>query len=203
MQLNGINYVTKRDMENMQQMHRADSDMTSFITNLQRKQYNVRFTKNQEGRVNAVFFISDHAIQELRRFPESIVVDATYKSNCHLYALLNFVVAGTVSSRERPDQLATIPVASAWMERETRSVYKWVLQQLREVVWPRNLSPEQLELPSVFTTDNDAALKGALQDVFPESAHLLCYIHIEKHFRERFLKESNPKFEGKGNSRYS
>lgn len=196
LKLKNVSCLTKRDLENMQQMHRSDSDMASFIMHLQRKQYNVRFTTNSEDRVTAVFFISDHAIQELRRFPESIVVDATYKSNCHLYALLNFVIAGTVSSREKPDQLTTIPVAGAWMERETKSNYKWVLMQLREIVWPQKLTSEQLELPSVFTTDNDAALKGALEEVFPESAHLLCYIHIERHFRERFLKEINPKYAG-------
>ncbi|KAI8048029.1 uncharacterized protein B0P05DRAFT_592376 [Gilbertella persicaria] len=86
----GVNYITRSDPKNLQQMNRMSSDTTSFMTHLQRKQYN-----------------------ELRRFPESIVVDATYESNCHLYALLNFVVAGTASSKERPDQSTIIPVASA------------------------------------------------------------------------------------------
>ncbi|KAI8048030.1 uncharacterized protein B0P05DRAFT_592377 [Gilbertella persicaria] len=36
-----------------------------------------------------------------------------------------------------------------------------------------------------------------MEEVFPESAHLLCCIHIERHFRERSLKEINPKFAGK------
>lgn len=189
--------MKKKDLENMQQQFRSGSDMTSFVTDLQRKQYNVRYTTNSENRITAVFFIRDSAIKELRKLPKSVVVDATYKSNCHLYALVNFVIAGTVASRERPQQLATIPVAAAWMERETKSNYKWTLEQLREIVWPSGPAAQQFDLPSVFVTDNDAALKGALSDVFPESSQLLCYIHIERHFRDRFLKEINPNFTGK------
>ena len=103
-------------------------------------------------------------------------MDATYKSNCHLYALVNFVISGTVASRESPQQLTIIPVAAAWMNREIKPNYKWVLEQLREIVWPSGPTAKQFDLPSVFVTDKDAALKGALSDIFPESAQLLCYI---------------------------
>ncbi|KAG1436738.1 hypothetical protein G6F56_013429 [Rhizopus delemar] len=106
----GVENVLKKDLENMQQQFKSNDDMASFVFDLQNKNYD-----------------------ELRRLPECIVVDATYKTNIHKMVLLNFVVASTVSSREKPHQLATIPVAAAWMDRETADNYSWVLQQLRDI----------------------------------------------------------------------
>ncbi|OBZ83897.1 hypothetical protein A0J61_08053 [Choanephora cucurbitarum] len=119
-----INYMKKKDLENMQQQFRSGSDMTSFATNLQRKQYNVRYTTNTENRITAAFFIRDSAIKELRKLPESVVVDATHKSNCHLFTFINSVIARTVASKERPQELATIPITAALTRRKTNSNYE-------------------------------------------------------------------------------
>lgn len=119
----------------MQQQFKSNDDMASFVFDLKNKNYDVRYHTNSDNQMKTIFFIHDHGIQELRRLPECIVVDATYKTNIHKMVLLNFVVASTVSSREKPHQLATIPVAAAWMDRETADNYSWVLQQLRDIVW--------------------------------------------------------------------
>jgi hypothetical protein len=91
----------------------------------------------------------------------------------------------------------TIPVAGVWMERETAVNYTWALRQLRDVVWPADyLKETRGELPNVFITDNDAALRKSLKEVFPESGYLLCYIHVARNFEEKFLLYINPKLSG-------
>ncbi|OBZ87760.1 hypothetical protein A0J61_04188 [Choanephora cucurbitarum] len=185
----GVNYTTKEDLESLKQLGGSSLDMTLLIIHLQRLQYNVRFTTNGKDCITSVFFISDRAIQELRRFPESIVVNTTYRTDRQIYDFVNFVIAGTVCCRPRSDPLATISVAGAWMEKDTRSNYKWALSQMRELVWPDQLSPKPYELPSVFITEDSATLKGALSDIFPGSAQLICYAQLERKLKQRFLKE--------------
>lgn len=201
----GVENVLKKDLENMQQQFKSNDDMASFVFDLQNKNYDVRYHTNSDNQMKTIFFIHDHGIQELRRLPECIVVDATYKTNIHKMVLLNFVVASTVSSREKPHQLATIPVAAAWMDRETADNYSWVLQQLRDIVWsPKNTEfGMEYELPSVFVTDNDASLRKGISTVFPESVNLLCYLHIEANFRKRFVSNlSTDRITGEGKPIY-
>ncbi|KAG2190701.1 hypothetical protein INT47_011359, partial [Mucor saturninus] len=67
--------------------------------------------------------------------------------------LLNFVVAGTLRSKEKPKQL-------------TGGRYRWSMNCFREIVWPVGESTGNL--PKCFVTDNDEALLGAINSVFPE-----------------------------------
>ncbi|CEG70729.1 hypothetical protein RMATCC62417_06572 [Rhizopus microsporus] len=46
-----------------------------------------------------------------------------------------------------------------------------------------------MELPNVFVTDNNKALRSALDDVFPESGKPLCYIHISRNFQKHGLSK--------------
>ncbi|EPB87896.1 hypothetical protein HMPREF1544_05303 [Mucor circinelloides 1006PhL] len=68
--------------------------------------------------------------KELRRLPESVVVDATYKTNSHQLALLNFVVAGTIASEYGRKQLATIHAAGYWIRHESNESYEWAMKAI-------------------------------------------------------------------------
>lgn len=181
----GVHNIIKKDLENMQQHFKPSDEMSPLVINLQEKGYEVRYRSNETNNVDAIFFIHNRAIDDLRRLPECLVVDATYKTNKHKMVLLNFAVAGTIASKDHPNQLTTIPVAGCWMTRETQTNYVWALNQLRSIVWSTNVKSE---LPDVFVTDNDAALRRALKIVFPESTNLLCYLHIMRNFQKRFLE---------------
>lgn len=100
--------------------------------------------------------------------------------------LLNFVVAGTLRSRERPKQTTTVPIAGCWMDRETKDRYQWALKCFREIVWGKTVDKNML--PNCFVTDNDEALLGAIKLTFPESKQILCWIHIQRNFLLRFKK---------------
>ena len=147
--------------------------------------HQVRWTLGEDGRIGCVFFIHQHGIDEARKLSESIVVDATYKTNSHRMILLNFVVAGALRSKENPKRLATVPVAGCWMDRETAERYEWALDCFREIVWPEGTSHS---LPKCFVTDNDEALQRAIKHVFPESKQILCWVHIQRNFILRLKK---------------
>jgi hypothetical protein len=64
------------------------------------------------------------------------VVDATYKTNSHQLALLNFAVAGTIASEYDRKQLATIHVAGCWMCHEFNESYERAMKQFGLAAWP-------------------------------------------------------------------
>jgi hypothetical protein len=171
------------DLTNIQQQFCRDNhaQMWDFIKNLEMTGHQVRWMVDTDERICGVFFIHQHGIEETRKLPECIVVDATYKTNSHKMVLLNFVIAGTLRSREKPKQLTTIPVAGCWLDRETSARYQWALGCFRDVVWPQGYD-SKYELPNCFVTDNDEALLGAIKFVFPNSKRILCWIHIQRNF---------------------
>lgn len=140
---------------------------------------------------NLIFFIHEHGIEEARRLPECIIIDATYKTNSHKMVLLNFVVAGALRSKEKPKQLTTVPIAGCWMDKETAERYQWALQCFRDIVWP--IGTNENLLPKCFVTDNEEALLKAIKSVFPNSKQILCWIHIQRNFLLRFKKNLTSK----------
>ena len=71
-----------------------DHKMFKFINRLQEKEYEVCWLSAQEGEKNylqSVFFAHKSAIALARQFPESIVMDATYKTNKHRMLFVNVV----------------------------------------------------------------------------------------------------------------
>jgi hypothetical protein len=183
----GVTNIIRKDLENIKQIFcssEGSEEMLSFIMKLQGMDCEVRYRVDHQNKITCVFFIHINGIEEARRFPECIVLDATYKTNSHKMVLLNFVLAGTVCGKEKRNQLTTVPIAGCWMSKEKEEDYTWALEQFRELVWG---AQEDCELPSVFVTDNDRALRNSLSVVFPESSTLLCYIHVKRNFEKKFL----------------
>lgn len=187
------NGITLSDLHNIQQRFCNDqfSGMAEFISDLEQTGHQVRTRVDSDDKVNAVFFMHEHGRDELRRLPESVIIDATYKTNSHRMVLLNIVVAGTVASEYRRSQLATIHVAGCWMRKETTESYEWAMKQLRSIAWPSGTDPSLL--PDNFVTDKDQALMNAIKVVFPESRHILCYVHIVHNFLKRLIKNMSKK----------
>ncbi|EPB91628.1 hypothetical protein HMPREF1544_01550 [Mucor circinelloides 1006PhL] len=94
--------------------------------------------------------------KELRRLPENVAVDATYKTNSRRLALLHFVVAGTIASEYDKKQLATIHVAGCWMRHESNKSYEWAIKQFRLTVWPNVMDLSCL--PNNFVTDGKESI---------------------------------------------
>lgn len=186
MQALGITNVIKKDIQNIQALFLKDDDgkeMYSLITNLESLNYTVRIQvkNNNDHIINgtaakeviSLFFIKQQAIEDARRWPEAVIVDATYKTNAHKMSLINIVGTSNASSVRVDNKLETFPIAAAFVNSETEEAYTWVLKELKNAVW--NGDDEN---PSVFVTDNEQALRNAIESIFPESQHLLCTWHL-------------------------
>lgn len=149
--------------------------MYALITYLESLDYVVRIRVNEQHQIKGIFFMSEAAINEARLWPEAITVDATYKTNAHKFSLVNIVGTSNTTSEKSSERLQTFAIAAAFVNSETEESYTWILQELREAVWPLNTN---YTLPSVFVTDNEQALRNAISTVFPESQHLLCTWHL-------------------------
>lgn len=195
----GISNLIANDLKNIQQQFCRDGsdEMWNFIKNLELTGHHVRWLADEDNRICCVFFAHKHGVEEARRLPECVVVDATYKTNSHKMVLLNFVVAGTLRSNERPKQLVTVPIAGCWMDRETKDRYCWAMGNFRDVVWPADT--DKSFLPKCFVTDNDEALQSALKTVFSESKLLLCYLHIQRNFALRLKQYLSSDIKKDGN----
>ena len=170
--------MIKKDIQNIQTLFLKNEDgkeMYSLITHLEDIGYVVRIQVKPDQEVKSVFFIHEDAIYETRRWPEAITIDATYKTNAHKFSLINIVGISNVSSVRGTNRLQTFAVAAAFVNAETEAAYTWVLEELRNAIWPEE---KDYELPNVFVTDNERALRNAIDNVFPESHHLLCSWHL-------------------------
>lgn len=173
-----VTNVIKKDIQNIQTLFLKNVDgkeMYCLINHLESLNYVVRIQVNYSHEIKGLFFISEAAIRETRLWPEALTIDATYKTNAHRMSLVNIVGTSNVSSSGSRDKLQTFAVAAAFVNSETEESYTWILEELREAVWP---SGSTYGLPNVFVTDNEKALRNAIEFVFPESQHLLCSWHL-------------------------
>lgn len=124
----GVSNVIRKDLENIKQVswntNNYQQDMLAFIQ-LAKMDCEVRFNVDDSNKITSVFFIHYQGIEEVRRLPECIVLDAIYKTNSHKMVLLNFVITGTVASKEQPGQLTTVLIAVYWMTKEAEERYAW------------------------------------------------------------------------------
>jgi hypothetical protein len=69
-----------------------------------------------------------------------------------------------------------------FLARKDSESYVWAVDNLKKHVW----RPQHI--PKVFVTDWDSALRGALNEVFPDSQANLCTWHLNKKIITNFKK---------------
>jgi hypothetical protein len=87
---------------------------------------------------------------------------------------VNIVGTSNVSSTKRNDKLQTFAIAAAFVNSETEDSYTWIMEELKNAIW----YDENHQLPNVFVTDNEQALRNAIENIFPGSQHLFCSWHL-------------------------
>jgi hypothetical protein len=113
---------------------------------------------------NLVFF-DKTSLNLLHRFPSTIALDSTYKTNRHNLYLLNIV--GTTATN------SSFIVGQAFLSAETTEDYNWVLEWLENYYTEAGLPP-----PLSITTDKAGGLMKAVEIIYPEVPHLLCIWHV-------------------------
>ena len=171
------NGITLSDLHNIQQRFCNDqfSGMPEFISDLEQTGHQVRTRVDSDDKVNAVFFMHEHGRDELRRLPESVIIDATYKTNEYRIPLLE--VVGITST------LRICSLMFTYLPNEKSDQLTWALGTLKNLMFGKGAL-----MPSVFVSDRDLALMKAMETCFPTARHILCIWHIN----QNVVKYCNP-----------
>ena len=71
---------------------------------------------NDNNHIDMVFFCHELSVLKAIRMPESIIIDATYKTTAHKLVFVNIV--GTSSMMKKKDSLSTFEISGAWINEE-------------------------------------------------------------------------------------
>jgi len=86
-----------------------------------------------------------------------------------------FEIVGVTSTK------MTYSVAFAFLSFEQEDSFTWTLEMLV------GLLTSKLNMPKVVVTDRDNTLMNAVAKVLPETNHILCYFHIGKNVKAKFI----------------
>lgn len=168
----------------------SDHAMLKLISKLEGEHYDVRFKFNIHQELESIFRIHQTVIDNVKSFPEVLVMDATYSTNKHKLPFINITGTGDLVDGHCHRELyglCTFNVAGGWMSDEKESSYKQFLEQLKSAIWPS----EDDDGPGGMVTDRDLALKAAIKDAFPPTKRINCHFHIVCNFKTNVKKFVN------------
>jgi MULE transposase domain len=129
--------------------------------------FHFHYSIDENERLVNLIFLEKSALDLLRRWSFTIVLDATYKTN--KFGLYLVDIVGTTGSGK------TFIIAQALLSAEGEDDYGWMLEWLKDVYVKTGL-----DMPISITSDRALGLLAALKKVFPSSHHLLCTVHINR-----------------------
>ncbi|CAG8536495.1 6761_t:CDS:2 [Scutellospora calospora] len=169
--------ATRKDIDNLRaQIHPSEENASieALVIGMEKRVYTVRH-EDFEGK--HLFFCHIESIKNAKRFFKVILIDATYKTNIYKLLFVNIIGISNLGINE----LRTFSIAGTWISDESKKSYMWIAEQLLSLIFFDIIS-------SVFVTDNNSALIGALKKKFPESSHLLCTWHVLNNFKKNLKK---------------
>lgn len=113
-----------------------------------------------------LFFMDKEVTEILCKNSEVLIMDCTYKTNKYRMPLLT--ICGVTSMG------TTFIIGFAFLEKETKEYFDWVLYQVRVLYTSLGLA-----MPRIIATDRDLALMEAIDSRFSRSTtrHVLCLWH--------------------------
>ncbi|KAI3814020.1 hypothetical protein L1987_18762 [Smallanthus sonchifolius] len=119
------------------------------------------YQTTDDGALKGLFWADEDSKRNYFTFGDVISFDATYRSNQYNMVFVPFT---GIDNHNRNVTLGVVLLGS-----ETVESYKWLLQSFKEAF---------LYEPQVVVTDQDPAMKRAIEDVFTSSRHRLCMWHV-------------------------
>ena len=164
------------------EQHRGGNQFLSIERMLRTGRYTYRYDLTEEGQLSRLFVAHEHSISQAQRFPEVVIIDATYKTNIAGVPLVHIVGVDNLASDKSTDSLRTFFIAYALVINEKKDSYTWLMKCLQSVIYDVANGPY---VPGLFVTDNDASLRSAIKEVFPAVPRSLCSWHIRMNFETR------------------
>ncbi|MED6185930.1 hypothetical protein PIB30_118569 [Stylosanthes scabra] len=133
---------------------KADSDPTLFA----------RYTTTDDDQLGHLFWADGLSQVDYEYFGDVVALDTKYKENMYHKRLVIF--SGTNHHRQ------TCIFACALLADERADTYKWALENFLDAMEKKH--------PSAVVTDDNEAMREAIQAVLPNTAHRLCAWHLQK-----------------------
>ncbi|XP_076931303.1 protein FAR1-RELATED SEQUENCE 5-like [Bidens hawaiensis] len=161
--------ATKNDFKNFktpQSEYISEYDAAMVIKHLEKKKkhcpnFLFDYTIKEDGTLGGLFWADENSKKSYLVFGDVAGFDATYRSNKYDMVFVPFT---GIDNHNR-----NITLGAALLESETADSYKWLLRAYAHAFG---------SAPKVVVTDQYAAMKRAIQDVFSNSRHRLCMWHI-------------------------
>nr|KAJ0196854.1 hypothetical protein LSAT_V11C700375390 [Lactuca sativa] len=126
---------------------------------------NYSFEFLRDGDLLAAMFWADEREKAFyAKFGEVISFDATFRTNKYKMVFVPFTAVDHYKK--------SVTVGVGLLSRETIESYEWLLKAF--------LRAHEGKAPKIVLTDQDAALKQAVESILPNSRHKLCMWHIMK-----------------------
>lgn len=148
------------------------SPTKAWIQVLQEQQLKYFIHYDDEQRVQSAIWTYPWCEKMLKKFPEVIGLDNTYKTN--RFNMFLFQITGVA------DHKSSANFAFGLINTEKEDGYLWLCHHLDQL-------RDDLNVPilNVIITHKEASLKNALPSVFPGTQQQLCVHHINGNVRER------------------
>ncbi|KAL6185743.1 hypothetical protein ACLB2K_041870 [Fragaria x ananassa] len=157
----------KLDQERRTSPFESDSEgAISYMRGLVAKDphFICRFTTNLEDRLVDIFWRDRHSFVDYQCYGDVLIFNSTYKINVYNKSLVLFV--GMNNHR------GSIIFGAALISDETDETYTWLLRIFLESM--------NRKIPKAILTDNDEAMRKAIETMMLEARHCLCIWHIGK-----------------------
>nr|XP_043614777.1 protein FAR1-RELATED SEQUENCE 5-like [Erigeron canadensis] len=117
--------------------------------------------KVEDKNLAGLFWADETAKLNFKEFGDIISFDATYRTN--KYNLI-FVPFTAIDNHKK-----TVSIGAGMLHNEKSDSYKWLIENFLQAFGSQ---------PKMVVTDQDPAMKKAIEVVLPESRHRLCMWHI-------------------------
>ncbi|KAK1434457.1 hypothetical protein QVD17_00200 [Tagetes erecta] len=161
--------VSKNDCKNFKReinlfINEYDAEM--MVGNLMKKKehlpdFSCEYFTDEENCLVGLFWSDGESKRNYQVFGDIMSFDATYRSNRYSMVFVPFTGIDNHNNN--------VSFGAALLASETTETYKWLLRCFLKAF---------VKQPDVVVTDQDPAMKKAIEDVFSGSRHRLCMWHV-------------------------
>ena len=145
------------------------SSLEALLDELSTPEWVFDVKHDADGHLQCLFFAHEKQVKLLRANPDILLMDCTYRTNKHRLPLLHIIGSTNVGT--------FFTAGFCFFRTETEMDYYWAVSTF--------LQKTGAPTPNVFMSDQEYALKSAIQRLLPGVPQLLCVWHINKNVQTK------------------